>query len=82
MPVIDGVWAGKFSIGPVDSSREGWVWMGTGTPYMVWSSARVYTNVPAGPHTFSVQCWANLNNVVLPGPSSTSIASLLVFEVQ
>ena len=86
VPVVDGTWAGQFGMAPslpsTDTSKEGWVWMGTATPYLVWSSARIYTGISAGPHQFSVHCWANQNNVVLPGPTATSIASLIVFEIQ
>ena len=56
--------------------------MGSATPYMLWTSNRVYTGVTAGTHQFAVQCFANQFNVVLPGSSTTSIASLTVFEIQ
>ena len=86
IPAVDGMWAGQFAMAPTlpvtDATKEGLVWMGTGTPYLLWSSSRVYSGIPAGPHQFTVQCWASQINIVLPGQSASSIASITVLELQ
>jgi len=77
-PAIDGVWAGAKAfpqMDPFNSTKEGF-WGGSG--YVLWSTSRVYSNVPAGFHQFSIQCWS-------AGPvsyvSTTALASMTVIEM-
>jgi hypothetical protein len=77
-PAIDGVWAGAKAfpaMDPFNSTKEGF-WGGSG--YVLWSTSRVYSNVPAGSHQFSIQCWS-------AGPvsyvSTTALASMTVIEM-
>ena len=76
-PAIDGTWAGAFAfptIDPSNVSKEGFF---GGTGYVLWQTSRVYSNVPAGSHQFSMQCW-------VAGPvsfvSATTLASVTVTE--
>ncbi len=63
-PLIDGEWAGTLGLittglypyadsyyreGTISNPGFAWIWT-------VWSSARVYTSIPSGTHTFAVQC--------------------------
>jgi len=77
-PAIDGVWAGSKAfpqMDPFNSTKEGFF---GGSGYVLWSTSRVYSNVPAGFHQFSIQCWS-------AGPvsyvSTTAIASMTVIEM-
>ena len=77
-PAIDGVWAGAKAfpaMDPFNLTKEGFF---GGTGYVIWSTSRVYSNVPAGSHQFSIQCW-------VAGPvsyiSTTTVASLTVIEM-
>ena len=78
---VDGVWAGAAAfptIAPSDHFKEGYL---AGGGYTSWSSSRVYSGVPAGPHRFAVQCWTNGNGMVTIGQPS-SITSLTVIELR
>jgi hypothetical protein len=60
-PVIDGVWAGTYgglSKSPSDPFwTEGLVGVGAiGSGWQKWSKTRLYQGVPAGIHTFGVEC--------------------------
>lgn len=60
-PVIDDVWAGDFSGQAKPPSDVYWVegLMATGCcggGWRKWTTSRLYTGVPAGTHTFAVQC--------------------------
>jgi hypothetical protein len=61
-PLIDGVWAGYYAGEAFanneeeGSSRE--IFEGTGW-YGMWRRKRVYTEIPAGTHLFSLQCLAS-----------------------
>ena len=76
-PAIDGVWAGVNAFPTLDTwdpTKEGFF---GGTGYVLWSTSRVYSNVPAGTHTFSIQCWAA---GTVSFVSATTIVSLTVTE--
>jgi hypothetical protein len=77
-PSIDGLWAGSKAfpaIDPFNVTKEGFF---GGTGYVLWSTSRVYSNVAAGVHQFSIQCW-------IAGPvsyvSATAVASITVIEM-
>jgi hypothetical protein len=54
-PMIDGQWAGSYGNYPFSSQwTEGLA--GTTWGWILWSKSRVYTGVPAGPHTLTVEC--------------------------
>jgi hypothetical protein len=90
VPAVDGTWAGHYGMAPsiaaTDTTKEGWIWMGSSTPNLLWSSTKVYSGIPAGVHQFSVQCWASAMSSVLSGvaggSTDISIASLTVVELQ
>lgn len=57
-PVVDGVWAGDFSGQPKSVDDPFWtegIFAISGS-LAKWSSTRLYPGIPAGVHTFSVQC--------------------------
>jgi hypothetical protein len=57
-PAVDGAWAGTYGSLPDPSLwQEGVAAVGAaGTGWSHWSKFRVYPGIPAGQHTFSVQC--------------------------
>jgi len=60
-PVIDGRWAGDFALLSKSADdpfwTEGLVAVGVlGNAFQAWSKTRVYFGVPAGTHTFMIQC--------------------------
>lgn len=65
-PIIDGVWAGSYGglPNPGDLWREGLTCTGCdingrGNNWTTFAISRMYPAVPAGTHTFAVQCLAN-----------------------
>lgn len=84
-PLIDGQWAGDFAgepRPPNDSPfwTEGLMAVGCcGGGWRRWTSNRVYTQVPAGPHTFAVQCATDGGNMQLSGGP---FSSWQVFEIK
>jgi hypothetical protein len=78
-PMINGVWAGVFGGYPyVDRWTEGL----TATQYgwVNWSKSRVYTGIPAGMHTLSIQCLKDGNVSMMVGhpivPQSVSVLEM------
>ena len=82
-PVIDGQWAATFNGEPDPGGPfwpEGLIATGCcGGGWRKWSSSRVYVNVPAGPHTFAVQCATDGGTMQMSGGPSSSWH---VFEVK
>jgi hypothetical protein len=73
-PNIDGVWAGSNAFGPTFAD----FFMSTPESLTTfWSTSRVYSSIPAGPHTFSLAC-ASLGGTF--GLTSTPI-SFTVLEL-
>ena len=78
-PAIDGKWAGAYAfptINAADPTKDVFL---TSSGYVTWSSVRVYSNVPAGSHWFSIQCWAAGQ---VSFPSSNTLVSLSVIEMR
>ena len=84
-PTVDGVWAGHSmfpSVTPADTTHEGWI---TLSPfYGVWHSSRVYSSVPAGTHSFGIQCLSPNGNPVVGSPTGNiaALISLTVIELR
>ncbi|MBS2032549.1 MAG: hypothetical protein JST54_32045 [Deltaproteobacteria bacterium] len=82
-PIVDGSWAGSYS-GMTNFGdpfwKEGLVYTGDGT-WHVWSSSRVYTGIPAGSHTFAVQCATNTGTAGYCNAGSVG-CSLTIVELQ
>lgn len=60
-PTIDGNWAGAYGGLPNPGDpfwKEGLVFSGAGG-WVAWTTNRLYPGVPAGTHTFAVQCATN-----------------------
>ncbi len=60
-PTVDGAWAGDYLPEPKYAGdpywTEGLMAVGVSDPnFKRWVSTRVYLAVPAGPHTFAIQC--------------------------
>ena len=58
-PLVDGQWAGSFAGYPQAPGGVFWTegLLGTGDGYWhQWNSARIYRSIPAGLHTFSIEC--------------------------
>jgi hypothetical protein len=78
-PAIDGKWAGASAfptLNAADPMKEMFFQI---SGYITWSTVRVYTNVPAGNHWFSIQCSA-AGQVFFP--SSNTLISLSVIEMR
>jgi hypothetical protein len=65
-PMIDGQWAGMYGHYPVPvnaSDPNGPAWFeglsASSYGWVMWSKSRVYSGVPAGSHTLTVQCLKN-----------------------
>ena len=64
MPVIDGVWAGRFGFGSGSQASlpyvEGIEYNTTANLLVVtWSRSRVYSGISGGTHDFDIRCWAS-----------------------
>jgi len=83
-PVIDGQWAGAYSDMPVNGDpywKEGLVAVGAAGPgWRDWTTAKAYPGVPAGLHTFALQCVTDGGNLQVSGP--TIYSSWNVIELQ
>jgi hypothetical protein len=78
-PAIDGKWAGAYAFPTITASDPMKEMFIATSGYVTWSTARVYSNVPAGNHWFSIQCWA-AGQVFFP--SSNTLISLRVIEMR
>jgi hypothetical protein len=57
-PIVDGIWAGSYGSLPNPGDpfwQEGLILVGSGG-WARWSLNRIYPGIPAGNHTFQVQC--------------------------
>ncbi|HEX6163573.1 MAG TPA: hypothetical protein VFZ31_09415 [Vicinamibacterales bacterium] len=83
-PIIDGQWAGDFAGEPKPGESpfwpEGLTAVGCcGGGWRKWSTSRVYSNIPAGPHTFAIQCATDGGTMSMSGGPSSSWH---VFEIK
>jgi hypothetical protein len=76
-PVVDGVWAGTAGGLPDPGNywREGLVLTAT-TGWHAWTPQRLYPGIPAGQHTFAVQCITDTGSLT---EGDTSIGSSFGF---
>ena len=82
-PIVDGSWAGSFSGMPSFGDpfwKEGLMYTGDGA-WHVWTGNRVYPNIPAGSHTFAVQCATNTGTAGYCNSANVG-CSLTVIELQ
>lgn len=78
-PVVDGIWAGTY--GALDSPfwMEGLTHLTT-SDWKPWTTTRLYPGIPAGTHSFAVQCLVDSGIMTV---SDTSIpSSMVVVEVK
>jgi hypothetical protein len=61
--------------------KEGMMSFGYSATNMVWSTARVYDGITAGPHIFAAECWpdSSANYGAYYGPA---LASMTVIEIR
>jgi hypothetical protein len=76
---IDGKWAGAYAFPAIDATDRMKEMFFAISGYVTWSTARVYSNVPAGNHWFSIQCWA-AGQVYFPSPNT--LISMSVIEMR
>lgn len=88
--IIDGQWAGSYSQGavpgPVNGAdvywKEGLQAVGCcGGGWRPWRVTRIYPGVPAGTHTFAVQCATDGGTMTSCDGSSVSGCSISVVEL-
>jgi hypothetical protein len=78
-PMLDGTWAGEYGQYPVTAL---WTEGLNYSPYgwNQWSKSRVYTGVPAGQHTLTVQCVKDTTTAMQVGhavvPQSVSVLEM------
>ena len=85
MPVVDGVWAGRFGFGSALQASfpyvEG-IEYNTGNLLIVtWSRSRVYSSIPAGIHVFDIRCWSTGGSSA-PQVGDFAVNSLTVKEIR
>jgi hypothetical protein len=79
-PAIDGKWAGTWEFpnpnAAADVYKDGII---ANLGYVTWTSSRVWSNVPAGSHWFSIQCWVGGQ---VSFPSYYALISMSVTELR
>jgi hypothetical protein len=78
-PAIDGKWAGIYAFPTINAADPMKEMFFANSGYVTLSTVRVYSNVPAGNHWFSIQCWA-AGQVYFP--SANTLISLSVIEMR
>jgi hypothetical protein len=78
-PAVDGKWVGTFSFPSVNATDPMKDMFLGNSGYFTLASSRVYANVPAGNHWFTIQCWA-AGQVSMP--SSNTLVSMSVVELR
>lgn len=86
-PMIDGTWAGQSGGFPsppgsavAPSWREGLI-QTSGGGSRLWTPTRVYPNVPAGDHTFELQCATDMGTMSVNNNGSV-VSSLSILELR
>jgi hypothetical protein len=67
-PMIDGSWAGSYASLPLSPNEPYWtegLVLTNSSGWALWAPTKLYRSIPAGSHTFSVQCATNTGTLTI-----------------